>query len=509
MEYLADSHTMKTVDNCSIQEFKIPSVVLMERAALGVSVFLKGLIAREKSNKCIKTVCVCGSGNNGADGLAVARQLNENGINVSVVLAGTSEGTEEYRLQKNIVSNLGIECVEYNGNIDFSEYDYIVDAMFVIGLSRNIEGRYAQIAEAVNEAGEKGSVVVAVDIASGINADNGQIMGVAVKADYTVTFGYKKTGIMFYPGATYSGSVEVVNAGFVPENVLHNKVDGFGRTFTYTDDDIERLVVRTSDSNKGTYGRTLIIAGSKDMGGAAVLSASAAYRSGTGLVKILTHEVNKTPLLVRMPECLIATYQDNKPLAAELKKDFAWAKSIAAGPGLSMNEVAAEITRSVIEINDKVRILDADALNIIAAEKIDFRGNAEGNIIVTPHLMEMSRLIGKSVSDIKKNLVQCAKEFAKEHQCICVLKDARTVVTDGTNVYINSTGNDGMSTGGSGDVLTGLTAGFTAMGIDAFEAACLAVYVHGKAGDIAALNRGKAGMTASDIANAVADAIKR
>ena len=245
------------------------------------------------------------------------------------------------------------------------------------------------------------------------------------------------------------------------------------------------------------------------MGGAAVLSASAAYRSGTGLVKILTHEVNKTPLLVRMPECLIATYQDNKPLAAELKKDFAWAKSIAAGPGLSMNEVSAEITRSVIEINDKVRILDADALNIIAAEKIDFRGNAEGNIIVTPHLMEMSRLIGKNVSDIKKNLVQCAKEFAKEHQCICVLKDARTVVTDGTNVYINSTGNDGMSTGGSGDVLTGLTAGFTAMGIDAFEAACLAVYVHGKAGDIAALNRGKAGMTASDIANAVADAIKR
>ena len=120
MEYLADSHTMKAVDNCSIQEFKIPSVVLMERAALGVSVFLKGLIAREKSNKCIKTVCVCGSGNNGADGLAVARQLNENGINVSVVLAGTSEGTEEYRLQKNIVSNLGIECVEYNGNIDFS-----------------------------------------------------------------------------------------------------------------------------------------------------------------------------------------------------------------------------------------------------------------------------------------------------------------------------------------------------------------------------------------------------
>ena len=199
MEYLADSHTMKAVDNCSIQEFKIPSVVLMERAALGVSVFLKGLISKKCSNKCVKVVCVCGSGNNGADGLAVARQLNEEGINVRIVLAGTSDGTEEYRLQKNIVSNLGIECTEYDGNIDFSEYDYIVDAIFGIGLSRNIEGRYAQVTDAVNEAGKNGAVIVAVDIASGINADNGQIMGVAVKADYTVTFGYKKTGIMFYP----------------------------------------------------------------------------------------------------------------------------------------------------------------------------------------------------------------------------------------------------------------------------------------------------------------------
>ena len=206
MEYLADSHTMKAVDNCSIQEFKIPSVVLMERAALGVSVFLKGLISKKCSNKCVKVVCVCGSGNNGADGLAVARQLNEEGINVRIVLAGTSDGTEEYRLQKNIVSNLGIECTEYDGNIDFSEYDYIVDAIFGIGLSRNIEGRYAQVTDAVNEAGKNGAVIVALDIASGINADNGQIMGEAVKADYTVTFGYKKTGIMFYPGATYSGS---------------------------------------------------------------------------------------------------------------------------------------------------------------------------------------------------------------------------------------------------------------------------------------------------------------
>ena len=258
-----------------------------------------------------------------------------------------------------------------------------------------------------------------------------------------------------------------------------------------------------------TYGRTLIIAGSKNMGGAAILSASAAYRSGTGLVKVLTHEINKTALLCRMPECLISTYQDNMPLAAELKADFEWAKSIAVGPGLSMNVAAAEITRCVLERDDKVRILDADALNIIAGEHIDYKGSREGQIIITPHIMEMSRLTGKTVADIKEHMIESAKEYAIQHSCICILKDARTVVTDGQKVYINCTGNDGMSTGGCGDVLTGLIAGMTAMGLDAFEAACLSVYVHGKAGDYAASGKGRAGMTAADVSEAIAYVLKR
>lgn len=510
MRYLTDSHIMKAVDNCSIHEFGIPSVVLMERAALGVSAFLRRLAKKDNRKTDIKVVCVCGSGNNGADGLAAARQLNEDGTEVHVVLAGTSQGTEEYRLQKSIVSNLGIDCVEYDGNIDFSEYDYIIDAIFGIGLSRAVEGRYAQVIEAINKAGENPDTkIIAVDIASGISADNGQIMGTAVKADYTVTFGYNKTGIMFYPGASYSGSVEVVNAGFVTADILHSKAEGFGTMFTYDDEDVSRLTVRKPDSNKGTYGRTLIIAGSKNMGGAAVLSASAAYRSGTGLVKVLTHEANRIPVLVNMPECLITTYQDNMPLAAELHKDFTWADSIAVGPGLSMNGVAAEITKCVLAINDKARVLDADALNIIAAEHIDFKGSPDGEIIVTPHLMEMSRLTGETVQHIKENIVETARKYAAAHECICVLKDSRTVVTDGNRVYVNCTGNDGMSTGGSGDVLTGIIAGMTARGIDAFDAACLSVYVHGKAGDMAAEKKSRAGMTASDIAEAVAYVLKR
>ena len=189
--------------------------------------------------------------------------------------------------------------------------------------------------------------------------------------------------------------------------------------------------------------------------------------------------------------------------------DFEWAKSIAVGPGLSMNVAAAEITRCVLERDDKVRILDADALNIIAGEHIDYKGSREGQIIITPHIMEMSRLTGKTVADIKEHMIESAKEYAIQHSCICILKDARTVVTDGQKVYINCTGNDGMSTGGCGDVLTGLIAGMTAMGLDAFEAACLSVYVHGKAGDYAASGKGRAGMTAADISEAIAYVLKR
>ena len=497
MRYLTDSHTMKAVDNCSIHEFGIPSVVLMERAALGVSAFLRKHAEHNNKKTGIKVVCVCGSGNNGADGLAAARQLNEDGIDVHVVFAGTSEGTDEYRLQKSIVGNLGIDCVEYDGNIDFSEYDYIIDAIFGIGLSRAVEGRYAQVIEAINKARENPDTkIIAVDIASGISADNGQIMGIAVKADYTITFGYNKTGIMFYPGASYSGSVKVINAGFVTEDILHKKVKCFGSIFTYDDEDVGRLLVRKPDSNKGTYGRTLIIAGSKNMGGAAILSASAAYRSGTGLVKVLTHEINKTALLCRMPECLISTYQDNMPLAAELKADFEWAKSIAVGPGLSMNVAAAEITRCVLERDDKVRILDADALNISVEEQITFRGN---NVVVTPHIGEMSRLTGKSIADIKADITGTAVSYAREHNCICVLKDARTVVTDGKDIYINISGNDGMATGGSGDVLSGMITSLMAQGMDCFEAAKLGVYIHGLAGDKAADEKTRYSMVAGDI----------
>ena len=201
-------------------------------------------------------------------------------------------------------------------------------------------------------------------------------------------------------------------------------------------------------------------------------------------------------------------FSDNNKMTVHNNVAEPW-KVTLVDTGLSMNVAAAEITRCVLERDDKVRILDADALNIIAGEHIDYKGSREGQIIITPHIMEMSRLTGKTVADIKEHMIESAKEYAIQHSCICILKDARTVVTDGQKVYINCTGNDGMSTGGCGDVLTGLIAGMTAMGLDAFEAACLSVYVHGKAGDYAASGKGRAGMTAADVSEAIAYVLKR
>lgn len=504
MKYLLDALKMKAVDECSIKDCKIPSLVLMERAALGVSQHLLKMFKNDSFNAA-RVLCVCGNGNNGADGLAVARQLFEIGVDVSVFLTSRNNGTDEYELQKEIINNLGIPCFYSDSNLNWDEYNYIVDAIFGIGLSRKIEGEYESIIKRINMRKGVGSRVISVDIPSGVSATCGQVLGVAVTADDTVTFGYGKPGLLLYPGADCAGNVHIHNAGFAPEDILKKTIKDFDCMFTFDDEDIDMLPKRRSDSNKGTYGKALIVAGSKTIGGAAILCGRAAYSMGTGLVKLFTHKENKTAVLESVPECLLSTYENRIDFSV-LNESVDWAGCIVAGPGLSMDDNAFALTKSILERKDKKRILDADALNIIAANKLDIM--SENNVIVTPHIMEMSRLTGISVADIKRDIAGTAKTFAKENNCICVLKDARTVVSDGDRVYINTSGNDGMSTGGSGDVLAGILGGLIATGMDMFDAACLGVYIHGRAGDVAADTFGKRAMTAGNICDAVSQFLK-
>lgn len=516
MKWIMDSVQMKNIDTYSINTAGIPSMVLMERAALMVTAAVEEELKKKNiSFFAAKVLCVCGGGNNGADGMAVARQLSELGITAEVYpVFSEGKGTQELKAQERILKALEIERINQP---DFSEYNCIVDALFGIGLTRKIEGAYQQAVLAINEQKAQDCIVVSVDIPSGINAVNGQMMGCAVKADVTVTFGYTKKGLCLYPGKQYAGTVKVCNAGFADIRFMEEVKRK--AAFTFEDPDLLQYFDRPADANKGTFGKLLIVAGSKDMAGAAVLSAKAAYRTGCGLVKVFTHEKNRTVILNHVPEAVLVTYSETSDLKKMLEKELDWADCVVAGPGLSRSETAKAILSAIAayrvpEEKELPIILDADALNIMAQdrEKYPAQFSEKMQCIYTPHMGEMARLTGKEITEIKKDICGVAKETAKKLKGICVLKDAATVVSEGERVYINSSGNSGMATAGSGDVLTGILAGVvlqkTKNRKELYEKICMGVYLHGRAGDMAAARYGSVGMKAMDIADNVADVIK-
>lgn len=499
MQYILDAKGSQEVDTFSIMEIGIPSVILMERAALAVC---EQILMHYQGGRIL---CVCGSGNNGADGLAVARQLSEKEIPVCVILAAgfQKKGTEEYELQKSIAGKLHLDIIEDALKQDWGSFEIIVDALFGIGLSRELSGVYADIVNKINLAHTK---VIAVDIPTGINASNGACMGVCVKADITVTFGYLKAGLVLYPGASYAGDVIVSDIGFA-KDALDQII---GKMFTYDEIDLRRIPKRRTDGNKGTFGKALIVAGSKGMGGAAIFSGKAAYRCGCGLVKLLTHQELHEGILQHLPEALLSLYQGDESeeeIRAFVKKAVQWADCIVAGPGLSTDEMAVELVRQLLDCTKVPLLLDADGLNIIAKHMPTGYGRNR-QIIITPHVGEMSRLCGKSIEEIKGSLVETAKEYALREQVICVLKDARTIVTDGSRVYVNMSGSDAMATGGSGDVLTGVIIGMVAAGMGLFDAAVMGCFVHGRAGELAGLEMGSRAVMASDIADYVGIVLK-
>lgn len=529
MRYVLDAASMKNVDSYSINTLAIPSVVLMERAALSVT---EAIESKVKGNIHTDIICVCGRGNNGADGLAVARQLYLKGYNVDVYIINSHASTKEFDIQLNIIKNLGIECIN---SPDFSKYGVIVDALFGNGLSRELAGEARIVVDTINKCSTSvrsqytqnsdnngNRLVVAVDIPSGISASTGVVMGSAVNADITVTFGFEKIGHILYPAASYCGKIIRKDIGFAQYPDMTRDI------FTYDYSDIsDMLPLRKPDGNKGTFGKALVIAGSRLYGGAAVLSSRAAARIGAGLVRTLTHISNRTAVITGNMECIVDTYDTDEECGDFVKntetlvdKCICWADVVCIGPGLSMEESAVKLVRSVSAKKNIKKLYDADALNIIAQYKIELDGSnddvdyeaggnsgnasykddmSDKNVVVTPHIGEMSRLTGLDIAVIKNNPIDTARTYSREHNCVCVLKDARTIVSDGERVYINMSGNDGMATGGSGDVLSGIITGLMAQGLTTFEASALGVYIHGCAGDEAALSNGKYSMVAGDI----------
>ncbi|WP_302625173.1 NAD(P)H-hydrate dehydratase [uncultured Eubacterium sp.] len=484
MKNIVTGTDMKKVDSYTINEIGIPSVVLMERAALSVANLIE---KNEYKYKKVKTIqVIAGIGNNGADGLAIGRMLYLLGHSICIFVLGDIEkATDEFKLQMDIVKNLGIEVTD-----SLIDADIVVDAIFGVGLSREVSGKFAELIDEVNKMK---NIIYAVDIPSGINADTAEVMGKAVKANYTVTFGSHKVGTVLYPGAEYCGEVTVSDIGF-PERAYDLQIN---RVKYATGEDLSWIPKRANYSNKGTYGKILIIAGSKDISGAAVLCAKAAFRAGAGLVRVFTHENNREIIGRLLPEAMINTYNTEKFDFKILESCLKWCDVVAVGPGLGIGTVQKMIVEKVIESGIQA-VIDADGINNVADDE-RIKKKLHKKLILTPHLGEMGRFIHKPVKDIAKHLIQYAKDANYKYGVNIILKDARTVIATEGQVYINLTGNSGMATAGSGDVLTGMIAGLIGVGTDFNKVSFIAPYVHGLAGDRAAEKVSKSGLMASDI----------
>lgn len=491
MKFIVDGEQMKQIDKYTIEKIGIPSLVLMERAALFVvQTMLKTIKRRDK------ILAVCGTGNNGGDGIAAARLLKEQGFDAAILILGDEKrASEQTKIQLMIARNLDVPVFN---NVKLNEYNIIIDAIFGIGLSKTVEGIFQSTIEEINQGDNK---VFSIDIPSGIHAKSGKVLGAAVKADYTVTFGWNKIGIILYPGCEYAGNVEVADIGFSKKAI--KAVDS--KTFILEEKDIRLLPDRVNYSNKGTYGRVLVIAGSKNMCGACYLSAKAAYRMGTGLVKILTVEDNRNIIQTTLPEAILSTYQPNelksKLEVERIKKELEWATAIVIGPGMGVSSGAEQLIDIVLQNVTAPIVIDADALNIWAEKEKKI--SLPANVILTPHLKEMSRILQCEVEDIRNQIIETAVKAVENEMFTLVLKDARTIITNGKHVCINTSGNHGMATGGSGDVLTGIIVGLLAQGMEYFHASSLGVYIHGLAADYAVKEKSCYSLMASDIIEAL------
>lgn len=484
MRYLPTGEWIQRADAHAIQEVGIPSMVLMERAALAT---VKAMEDEEISLN--QTLVVCGSGNNGGDGFAVARLIKEKGFHVEVAFVG-KEGSmsEECRLQMNIAKKCGVSV----GTIlEWKEYTVVVDAVLGVGLNRDATGALKEHIQHMNSIpGKK----VALDIPSGVCSATGRVLGAAFRADLTVSFCCEKLGCVLYPGCDYVGKVVVEDIG-ISKILFENQLE---ICYTFDKKDLPGLLPkRKPDSHKGDYGRVLMVTGSKGMAGAAYLSAKGAYLSGAGLVQIYTPRENGIILQQLLPEAIVCTYTeyDEHILSGLLDR----ADVVCVGCGLGRSNIASELVEGVIRLSGKPCVIDADGLNILA-ENPGFMKEGQGSVILTPHMKEMARLLDCSVAEIQKQPFKKVRDFTNQKGVICVLKDARTIVCQkGRQTFVNTAGNNAMAKAGSGDVLSGVITGLLAQGHKPYEGAVCGVYVHALGGDEAKAQKGSYSVLAEDL----------
>src|SRR4030042_7029638 len=515
---------MRIIDRGTIEGYSIPGSVLMERAGLAVASRIKETFSPRK------VIIIAGSGNNGGDGLVVARNLYNEGWDVKVFLTVKPEDLKgDALLQYRIAVKFGLKIYPINEFLTncsslITRHCILVDALLGTGISKKVTGLLPEVISYLNRSNVP---IISVDIPSGVSSDNGQIMGEAVRADYTVTFGLSKRGHLLYPGAQHSGKLFIEYIGFPKELLNSEKL----HIELLTKDKVSPLIPqRPSYSHKANYGHVLIIAGSKGKTGAAIVAAKACLRSVAGLVTLGIPKSLADVFQSRVTEEMILALPDKgdgtlSQRASKVILNFLneRANTLAIGPGIGISSDTKKLMEILIKTSTTPMLIDADGINSLKGERAIF-SKLKAPIILTPHLGEMAGLLnppsppftkggqggviakrGKrkitvSIQDIERNKINVPVSFAKETGTYLVLKGVPTIIAgpDGM-AYINSTGNPGMASAGTGDVLTGMISAFLSQGLSPTHASILGVYMHGFAGDSAVAEKGEHPLIATDI----------
>ena len=507
-----NTRQMRDADRRTIEEIGIPSIVLMENAGR------QAVAAMEAAFDDLATSQVgvlCGRGNNGGDGFVVARTLIQRGVDVGVFLLGSvSEITGDARINLEVLGRIGVTVVEIASAqewelhfTEISECDLVVDAILGTGFRGQLSGLLETVVADVNALGVP---IVSIDLPTGVSADTHVVEGTAIEASMTVTLGAPKIPLVFPPADSHGGDLVIADIG-IPYPVFE-ELEGEYLELLTRERMREIVPARVADSHKGDFGRVLVVAGSNGRTGAAHLSAIGALRSGAGLVTIATPR-SCVPIIAAMApeymtEGLDETASGTIDYGAVDRVLDIQADVIAVGPGLGQAPSTSAFVHALVERAGVPLVLDADALNAFVGEPERLMGRDGVDVIITPHPGEMARLLNTSIEKVQSDRLKHAREFAAAHKVHVVLKGHRTVIAgpDG-RTFVNLTGNAGMATGGTGDLLTGMLAAWFAQLLDA-EAACkLAVYLHGTAGDLAEADEGEVALIATDMAARLGDAV--
>jgi NAD(P)H-hydrate epimerase len=509
---ILDADSMRQVDRTAIEDFGIPSLVLMENAAIGLADALA-----DNFPAATTAAIFCGPGNNGGDGLALARHLSVRGYHVEILLFGAGKPlSTDSQAQFNICQSQGLSIREvgpddeiHNAISAASRLDLVVDALFGIGLSRPLEGQFADLVDAINGLAIP---ILAVDLPSGLNGSSFEIQGPHVQAALTVTFAAPKIAHVFFPAAEVVGDVVVADLGIPPELVER----ATGDLHLLVGSELRDLIVpRPLATHKGDFGHVVLVAGSVGKAGAAILAARGAVRTGAGLVTVAVPD----PIVQTVDGgslesmTLSLPWSDDggllPPAAARILESSADKDVMAIGPGLGLDKSTIETVHRLISDSSLPLVLDADGLNAVGTQ-LELLRSRSADTVLTPHPGELGRLLGKTPSEVQGDRLGIARQAADETQSIVVLKGHRTLIADPVGgLFVNPTGNPSMASGGSGDVLTGIIAALIGQGWSALDAAKLGTYLHGLAGDLISQSELSIGFSASDLVAAIPQAIER